>query len=480
MRKLYPPLNQSAIANNGLTTSKRNHLKTLNQERREHGGMTMTISKLRACLFGTFALIALALAGTIGPVQRAISQGMVQITSLVGTEQISLNYPCTVSCFVTSAALANYTLTQPGSNMDNALIGGDSDTNLYQRGTTGASVTTTTTYGGPDRWAYWSGTNTAMTVSRTTTAGDLPATKTFASGFKMARTNGQTGVVDVCMIQAVESVNSYQFSGQTAELDFHATAGATFTGASSVMKAYFITGTGTDEGAAKAAFGLNAGGGGGAGWTGQANVAVSFTISTTNTRYTAVAPIPAGTTEIAVALCWTPVGTAGANDYIAFSGIQLTRNASLTTAAGTTGAALSNNDTRAKSFARRSQALETELQRRYYYQITEGAATTVRALCTVTTANTTVQCFVPFPVTMRTAPTMSYATGFALPTTTAATALNNNTGLATSATVSGNASNPLGVLVQASNASGTTAAVGLSLPLMDNGGSGIIRASAEL
>lgn len=359
----------------------------------------------RNCIAALALLFFGALAGTIGPVQHAISQGMVQITSLTGTEQISLNYPCTVSCFATSATLSNYGLSQPGGNMDNSLIGGDSDLNLYQRGTTGSSVTTTITYGGPDRWAYWSGTATAMTVSKTTTAADLPGTFTFGSGFKMARTSGQTGVVPVCMMQEVETVNSYQFSGTVAELDFHATAGANFSAASNVMTAYLISGTDVNGGTSNAAFGLNTGGGSATAWTTQANQAVTFTLTTTNTRYGAAFLVPAGTTEVAVALCYTPVGTAGTNDYIAFSGIQLTRNSSLASVAGTTQGALAPNDTRAKAFARRLQAIETEMQQRFYYQITDSVANTVPiALCQATTT-TAIVCPIPFPVTMRAAPT---------------------------------------------------------------------------
>lgn len=371
----------------------------------------MTISKkVRACAFGALVAGAALIAATLGPVQRAVSQGMVQINSLVGTEQISLNYPCTVSCFVNSATLANYSQSQPGGNAENAIIGGDAGTNLFQRATTGSSVTTAVTYGGPDRFAYWSGTATAMTVSKTTTAGDLPAGLTFNAGFKMARTSGQTGVVQVCMMQVVESVNAYAFSGATAEIDFHATAGATFTGANSGMTAYLISGTAADEGAVNAAFGLNAGGGGGAGWTGQVNTGVAVTISTTNTRYSVVAPVPSGAKEVAVALCWTPVGTASTNDYIAFAGIQLTRNASLTSVAGSAGAVLSANDTRAKSFARRTQALETAMQQRYAYAINE-ASITAGAIAvgggTALGTSTTCSANVRFPQTMRVAP--SYA-----------------------------------------------------------------------
>lgn len=433
---------------------------------------------IRNYLIAAALLAGAALLATLGPVQRAVSQGMVQVTNLAGTEQISLNYPCTVSCFATSATLASYSQSLPGGNFDNAIIGGDSDTNLYQRATTGASVTTTLTYGGPDRWAYWSGTNTAMTVSRTTTAGDLPATKTFASAFKMARTSGQTGVVQVCMMQVIESANSFRFSGQTAEIDFHATAGANFSAASSQMTAYLITGTGSNEGAVNAAFGLNAGGGGGAGWTGQAQVAINFVISATSARYTGAAPVPAGTTEIALALCFTPVGTASTNDYVALSGIQLTPNAALTTAAGTAGAALTTNDSRAKAFARRSQEIETGLQQRYYFQLTETAAITPVAPCAAIDVTHT-NCIVTFPTPMFKVPAMTYANGFATPTTTSQATLGACTTLGSTDTVTSVAASNVGAVTVKCTAT-TVPAAGVASFLYSNNGTGIIRANAEL
>jgi hypothetical protein len=242
-----------------------------------------------------------------------------------------------------------------------------------------------------------------MTVSQDTTAGDFPAQ--FKSAFKMARTSGQTGVVQVCMAQEIESANSYAFAGQTAEIDFHATAGANFSAANSTVQATLISGTGVDQGLSTAAFNFNAGGGGSSTWTGQVNTSVNVTINTASNRYTVAIPVPAAASELAVVLCFTPVGTAGTNDYVAFSGIQLTRNSALTTAAGSAGVALNPNDPRAKSFARRTQALETELQQRYYYQITDTAANTVPVTLCQATTTAAVVCPIQFPVTMRIAPT---------------------------------------------------------------------------
>lgn len=391
-------------------------------------------------------------------------------------------FPAAGNQYAPAALLANYGATQAGNNAENALVGGDATTNLFQRATTGSSVTTTVTYGGPDRWAYWSGTSTAMTVSRDSTAADLSST--FQYAFKMARTSGQTGVVQVCMMQEVESANSYRFAGSTAELDFHAATGANFSAASGNMTAYIITGTGSDEGvagSASGAFGLNAGGGGSGGWTGQVNWAgvVPLGGPSTNGRYSIAAPIPSGTTEIGVALCFKPVGTAGTNDYVAFSGIQLVPNSALASlvAANASGTAsvLAVNDTRAKAFLRRPQGVETALQYRYHWQIADPAATVeIPSSCFVTAANTTVKCGVWLPVTMRATPatTVTVATGFGI-VVTAGTA---GTCTTLAATASSNNLQSIGVTCT----TGGTIALGSATPLIGAATLSVLQADSEL
>lgn len=424
------------------------------------------------------ALGALALAGAV------IAQPVISQVQSIGPndlfQDIVGGVPQAQSQYASSALLGNYSASLVGNNPENALIGGDATTNLWQRGTTGASVTTTLAYGGPDRWSYWSGTATAMTVGRDSTAADLPAALTYQYGFKMARTSGQTGVVQMCMMQVLETVNSLQFSGQTAEIDFHATAGANFSAASSAMTAYLISGTGTDQSASTAAFNLNAGGGGSSTWTGQVNTGVSVPITTSNQRYTVAIPVPAGVTQVAVALCYTPVGTAGTNDYVALSGIQLTRNTALTTVAGTAGVALNANDARSKAFARRPQGLETLLQYRYFYRITESATVIgQRALCAVSTTSLAV-CQVKFPVTMRVAPTMTYTSGFAL-TGSAQTGANVCAVTRTSTTLTGAAATTEIVPIDCTS-SAAFGAAGTAAQLYDLGtgsSTGVISANSD-
>ena len=359
-----------------------------------------------------FGVGALALAASLAVSQQISVPLVTGIAANDLFQDVVGGFPQAPTYYATATQIGNYGATLPGNNPENALIGGDSTTNLYQRGTTGSSVTTTVTYGGPDRWAYWSGTSTAMTVSQDTTAADLPtAAAGYRSAFKMARTSGQTGVVQVCMAQEVESANSYAFAGQTAEVDFYAAPGTNFSAANGVMTAYVITGTGADEGMQKLAWGLNAGGGGSTGWAGQVNTGVTVTIGTNNVsnRYSVVAPVPTTATEIGVALCFTPVGTAGTNDYIAFAGIQLTRNNALAGVAGTAGAALNVNDGRAKAFARRSQQQETALQQRYFYQINETNGTVYgTGICQ---ASGVARVPIYPPVTMRATPTGTITVG---------------------------------------------------------------------
>lgn len=398
---------------------------------------------------------------------------------LTGIETIPVDTNLTAgqnpaSMAVTTLQLSGYARGLAGGG--NALIGGDATSNLWQRATTGSSVTTTLTYGGPDRWFYWSGTNTAMTVSRTSTAADLPSGYQYA--FKMARTSGQTGVVQMCMGQVVEGANAYQFQGQTAELSFNAYTGANFSAASSNMTAYIVTGTGSAESASTMAFALNAGGGGSSTWTGQANATaavISLGAVSTAGRYGAVATIPATATEIAVVLCYTPVGTASTNDYVAFDGIQLLRNPALAAYVSST-VGYASTSIPLSSYSRRNMADETQAQQRYFQKIAESAAVTPIAPCAAIDTTHT-NCYLTFPTTMRTVPTMTYTAGFASPTSTTQATLGACSALATAATVTSTAANVNGVLMTCTAT--TIPAAGVASFLYSNAGAGVINASAE-
>lgn len=425
-------------------------------------------------------LAGLAIAALLALAAPASAQvTLPQVTQIGPTDlfqDIVGGQPSAQSKYANALLLAGYGNSLSGGLSTNALIGGDATNNLFQRATTGSSVTTTFTYGGPDRWGYWSGTSTAMTVSRDTTAADLPASG-FLAGFKMARTSGQTGVVPVCMAQALTSANSYQFAGQTAEFSFYATAGANFSAASSNVTAYIVYGTGSDGSAAALAFGINAGGGGGAGWTGQANAtAAVIPISATNGRYVAVGTIPATAAQVGVAVCFTPVGTASTNDYVALSGLQLVVNPALASKVSTT-AGYACTTVQCSAFAYRLLAVETLLQQNYFYKLTETAAIAPIAPCSAVDTTHT-NCLITFPTTMRIAPTATFANGFASPTSTTQATLGACTTLAAATTVTSTVGSTTSFLV---NCTATTIpAAGVASFLYSNGGTGTVSLSAEL
>lgn len=375
--------------------------------------------------------------------------------------------------YATAVQLGNYGATQAGNNQVSLLVGGDFSTNLWAYGTSVTGITTTPTFVA-NRWIAWSGTSTTLAGTQQTATTDAP--QGYLYSLRMTRSG--TGVVQSCVMQVVESVNAYAMQGRTAEVDFQALAGSGFSAASSNLAVYVLTGTGTDEGALKAAFSINGGGGLAVGWTGANRIGgatgLLVPITTAWLRYTVVAPIPIATTEIAVALCWTPVGASPSSDYFEFTGIQLTPNTSLATVAGTAGAVLNPNDNRAKSFARRPQALETDLQERYYWVQNESGT---QAFATgMAKTNATAFYVIQNPVTMRTTPTPKATFGSMQTINSVGTAA-NLTGLA--ATSGGSSAGFIQL-------TGTVVATTLSVAppqatvLTGNSGAGLVGADAEI
>lgn len=430
--------------------------------------------------------------GMIGLCALAAGYGVAQVISVPQVSVINSGdlfqdvvngAPQAGNVYANASLLGNYSASLPGNHYDNALIGGDFTTNLFSYGTAPATLTTATTYVA-NRWFAWSGTTTTLAGAQETAAADIPAD--YGASLRMTRSGA--GILQACVAQEVETANSYAFQGQTAEFDFHALAGAGFSAASSNLQAYIIYGTGTDEGSVAMAFGLNAQntaqsnqGLAAKAWTGQTNLGPFLVpIVPGWARYTVAAPIPVTATEVAVALCWKPVGGSPSNDYFEFTGAQLSRNTALTAAAGAAGAYIGVNDLRAKSFARRSQQQETALQQRYYWQYTEAANTDPDIAFGQAIAANFARFLVQNPVTMRVAATPKATLGtLALQLATGAGGLTALT--AWTATSSGSGVNsPQLTAFLATVASGLTAGHSLILNGGNSTGGGIVGADAEL
>lgn len=320
--------------------------------------------------------------------------------------------PVVGNIYATAPQLGNYTATLPGNNAENALVGGDATTNLFQRTTSVGIASPGTLAYTADRWVAWGGTNAPVTVSKQTGAADITAG--YGASFRVNKPSG-AGVVQICVGQEIESVNSYRFQGVPAQFVMHTKAGPTFSAAASNLAFYILTGTGTDEGTSNGAFSINGGGGSSTPWTGASLLGGTngylIPITTGWGRYGVAAPIPSTATEIMVAACWTPVGTGSATDWFEFVGAMLVPDSSLTAFAGTAGAIFNPNDSRMKSFLRRPQELETILQQRYtWLAATEAASTALVYGSCSGTATTTAHCYLPFPVPMRAAPASTFGT----------------------------------------------------------------------
>ena len=136
--------------------------------------MKKSLGLLAALAFGVSPLSAQTLPGAAGALPGTWAPQVNTINTSDLFQDVVGGAPQVGNVYANALQVGNYGAGQPGNNPENTLIGGDAGTNLFQRATSGSSVTTTITYGGPDRWAYWSGTSTAMTVSQDSTAGDLP------------------------------------------------------------------------------------------------------------------------------------------------------------------------------------------------------------------------------------------------------------------------------------------------------------------
>jgi hypothetical protein len=166
----------------------------------------------------------------------------------------------------------------------------------------------------------------------------------FPYALRLARTTGGVGTGVIQGGQIIETNNCQDLAGQTVTLSFYATAGANFSAASSQIVVGLTCGSGTNQGAA-AAFLTGT-------WTSQTTpLSTNQTITTTRTKYTYSVSIPSGTNEIGIRWYYTPVGTAGANDWFQITGVQLEKGSTAT------------------SFDYRAYGTELQLCQRYFQVI---------------------------------------------------------------------------------------------------------------
>ena len=256
-----------------------------------------------------------------------------------------------------------------GFGFKNRIINGAM--NIWQRGTTYA-LTTAITYGSADRWNFWQGGVTASGIANQVASGLTG----FQYAVKMGRNNGSALTGAISAIQAAETNNSIDLAGQSITLSFWAKAGANFSATSSQIASQVYSGTGTDQSAASMGS-----------WT-NATVVINGTpsITTSWVKYSFTGTCASNVSQVGVYITWTPTGTAGADDNLYITGVQLEKGSTAT------------------SFDYRPYGTELALCQRYYWVVGRTASggtssTTQGDVCT------------SFPVAMRAAPTATLING---------------------------------------------------------------------
>jgi hypothetical protein len=280
---------------------------------------------------------------------------------------VAVASPLTNTGTDSSAVLGvDYSALQYGQN---AIINGGMD--IWQRGTT---ITNGYPIYGSDRWmAYGAGNGTH---SRQAT-GDTTLLPNIQYAQRIQRNSGSTLLNPLYISQSIETTNSRQFSGQVVTLSWYARAGANYSASSGNMNFELAYGTGTDQNLV-------------AGFTGQAYAATGTkSVTTSWQRFTATGTVPASATQVGVNLYFIPTGTAGANDYLEITGVQVELGAAAT------------------PFKRAGGTIQGELAacQRYYQQFGSGAYINIGLGQTV--SGTAGYAVIPTRVTMRTSPTMS-------------------------------------------------------------------------
>jgi len=193
----------------------------------------------------------------------------------------------------------------------NLVINGSFD--VWQRGTSfnpASSSTLSRANYGADRWQMVQATTSAAAFTQQANTPSGPAGYNFYT--RVQRVAAATLVTPYLLFTSFESQNLRSVRGKFVTLSFWARAGANYSAASSGLSVQVAGGVGTDNtydnfstpfGVASSAFTLTTG------WK-------RFTL-------TSAATLSTTTSQLGIRIAFTPVGTAGADDYFDITGVQL-------------------------------------------------------------------------------------------------------------------------------------------------------------
>lgn len=228
----------------------------------------------------------------------------------------------------------------------NVLINGNMS--IAQRATSAIAAAASYAQISLDRWGVYFPVGASLTLAQVAANG--PG---FRYAAKMQRNAGVTNVGPAQMRYVVETADSIPLQGKQVTLSFYAKAGANYSATSLNLQSSVFMGTGVDE--------SNAGMGS---WSGVTSASQLNALTTSWQRFTQTLTLPSNTSEIGLLFQSSFVGTAGADDSVYITGVQLEEGSVAT------------------NFEQRSIQQELALCQRYYetgvasWMVLYGASTT--------------------------------------------------------------------------------------------------------
>ena len=274
-----------------------------------------------------------------------------------------------------SAALGSSALLPAGLGFRNLLINGGFD--VWQRGTSTAFVAVASTSFLADRWSVYRGTTGADATQSRISAG----LDGFQYALRMQRNSGTTGTNKMYVGTSLETSTTTKLANKPVVLSFYARAGSNYSSASNVLEVLLYSGTGTEANGVHVNF-----------TSATSVVATSATLTTSYQRFTYSGTMPATSSQLLVQLSFTPVGTAGAADYVDITGVQLEQNYQPT------------------PFEQRPIGVELELCQRYYWKWVSANSGDL-IITVMQPASSSFHLVVPLSVTMRTRPSSATLSG---------------------------------------------------------------------
>jgi hypothetical protein len=270
-----------------------------------------------------------------------------------------------------SSGLGSSALLPAGLGFRNVLINGDFK--VWQRGTSTAFTATASTSFLADRWSGY------RAVAGSTQSRVSSGLTGFQYALRMQRDSGNTATNRIFIGTSFETSAIATFAGKRMALSFYARAGSNFSATSSLFTLNVYSGTGTECNVVHVTP-----------TSMTTDLSTAFTLTTSWQLFTAYYNVPSGVTQHGLQFDFAPTGTAGANDYVDITGVQLEQNYQPT------------------PFEQRPIGTEEALCQRYYIEMD------VTVESWADTSGRSMGFKMHFPTTMRVAPTVSSITGVEL------------------------------------------------------------------